>query len=136
MPVATNSKRERKHWTYIDAMATAVASVPGTRLSANSEKWHAAWERALRSNAARELLPEVHFESREPYQAMSDQVEALLRTLSRAGILSLGNPRYLVYSIDPKAKESILKENEDLLDKHAQAIKAIAKTLEEDLGEP
>jgi hypothetical protein len=91
-------------WDYLDVMTTALACLDDDRLYADIDKWNAAWQEIVVSDSSGDLLSAVYFDSRDPYQGSSDQVEALVRTLSRASILSLGNPRYMFFTMDRDAK--------------------------------
>lgn len=119
--------------TYLDLMALAMAMVSATKLKADSEEWSKAWMRALSQPEMRELLPQVVFEKRDPYPPLSDQVEALIRSLSRSGILSLHNPRYRHYTMATEDKARIRDANADVLATHSELLRAIAKILDEEL---
>ena len=124
----------RMDWTYIDIMATALAMVPERRLYAADEKWNAAWEEILESDEAKKLLPEVTFACRDPYPALSEEVEVLRRVLQRASVLSLGNPRYSYFSVDPKARQEILEENRQLRQAYPSQLAAMAEVLKRELA--
>src|SRR2546423_581069 len=116
--------------TEADVMAAILASIrPGGRLRAKSADWHSAWKEIAGSPAGERLLPGLRFEDRSPYAPFSDEVEAFERRLSRAGVLSLGNPRFRRFTIDETSKRNILGANQALIAEHGNEIRAMAELL-------
>jgi hypothetical protein len=121
-------------WTFLDVMATAIALVPEPKLLASDKSWNLAWQRITSDPDLAALLPEVDFEDRSPYPPLSDQVETLRRILRRSSVLSLLNPRYLYFSIEDEAKESIKRTNQILLDREGERLQRMADVLSEELS--
>jgi hypothetical protein len=124
---------ERTSWSYVDVMATALALLPDVKLVAADKTWNKAWQRVIAEPDLKALLPDVWFEDRAPYPALSDQVESLRRVLLRSGVLSLGNPRYTFFSIETEAKASIQRANQELLNSERGRLEKMARLLGEEL---
>jgi hypothetical protein len=120
--------------TYLDLMALATALTESSKLEADSEAWSRAWFHALELPEARDLLPQVGFAVRDPYPPLSDQVEALKRSLSRAGIISLHNPRYRYYTMEQRDKDLVREENHEALERHRDVLLKIAAVLDDELS--
>ena len=118
----------RVEWTYLDVMASIIAEAPKLKFKASTSDWNRLWFDLAQSEDGRELLGDLHFEDREPYPPFSDEVEACIRLLSRAGVLSLGNPRYQYFTIEQENKDAIKRGQERLLAAHGDAIKRLAHT--------
>lgn len=127
------SDPQRNGWNYIDVMTAALTLLEPSKLHADDERWNQAWERIVSNPEARQLLPDVHFPNRSPYQSISDEVEALRRVLLWSSVLSLGNPRYQYFTMSPDAVYNLRERYDPLISEHRDVLEKMAQVLREKL---
>jgi hypothetical protein len=117
-------------WNYLDVMKAILDSLPETRLRAENADWHTAWKHVIDTADGDHLLKDVTFEDRGPFPPYSEEVQVSRHVFQRAGILSLGNPRYQYFTVERDPSEVV----EAIQRHHAEAIKALAAALWDSLG--
>jgi hypothetical protein len=132
--IRNKPQKDADPWTYIDIMTTAIAYLDEDKLFADTDKWIEAWRDIAGNAVTGPLLTDVHFAKRGGQEVSSDEVEALIRTLSRSTIISLGNPRFLYFSVDPQAKSAIRERNKKLIEEQQDKFDVMKSILHQKLA--